>query len=102
MIDAPTKPDWFLDWRGQTWDSTQLTGDHAAAVAEMLGFPPPWDWFNLAEIHPAHGPLQTMSLIAAFICVDGDVHGQAARQAVLVAVKDATLDEIVTALRLPT
>ena len=93
--------DWFLDWRGQSWSSADLTGQHAAAVAEMLGFPPPWDWFNVADLDPLHGPLQTMSLVAAFVCVSDGVRGSVARQAVLAAIRDASLDELTDAIRLP-
>ena len=93
--------DWFLDWRGQSWSSADLTGQHAAAVAEMLGFPPPWDWFDISELHPLHGPLPLISLIAAFTCVEGDVRGTAARTAVLEAIKGVSLDELADAVRLP-
>lgn len=101
MTITETQPDWFLDWRGDTFDSTQLTGHHAAAVAEMLGFPVPWDWFDISELHPVHGPLPAMSLLAAFVCVSNDVRGTAARVAVLEAIKGATLDELTSAIRLP-
>lgn len=101
MTITETQPDWFLDWRGETYDSTQLTGHHAAAVAEMLGFAPPWDWFDVSDLHPLHGPLPLMALLAAFVCVDGDVRGSAARKAVLDALKDLTLDELTSAVRLP-
>lgn len=93
--------DWVLEWRGNTWDSTQLTGHHAAAVAEMLGFAPPWDWFDVSDLHPLYGPLPLMSLLAAFACVEGDVRGAAARAAVLETIKDATLEELTDAIRLP-
>jgi hypothetical protein len=101
MTDTQTTADWVLDWRGSTWDSSMLTGHHAAAVAEMLGFPPPWDWFDISELHPLHGPLPLISLIAAFTCVEGDVRGTAARTAVLEAIKGVSLDELADAVRLP-
>jgi hypothetical protein len=96
-----TEPAWFLDWRGRTWASTDLTGHHASAVAELVGVAPDWAVFDVTELHPVLGPLQTMALIAAFICVDDQVHGDTARRAVLEAVKDATVDELVAAIRLP-
>lgn len=99
LIDV--EPAWHLDWRGRTWSSTDLTGHHAAAVAELLGVAPPWAAFDLADMHPALGPLQTMALIAAFVCVDDDVQGAAARQAILASIKDVTVDELVAAIRLP-
>jgi len=101
MTDTDVRVEWTIDWRGSSWDSTMLTGHHAAAVAEMLGFAPPWDWFDVTELHPLHGPLPLMSLIAAFTCVEGDVRGAAARGAVLEAIKDVTLDELAAAVRLP-
>jgi hypothetical protein len=89
---------WAINWRGDTWTSADLTGRHAAAVAELLGVPPPWDWFDLSEVDPTEGPLQMMALIAAFVCVSQDVQGSAARRAVLAAVTDATLDELADAI----
>lgn len=104
MSDTTTtteQPLWELQWNGQRWASTDLTGEHAAAVGELLGMPPPWDWFDLSDQHPALGPLQTMSLIAAFICIDEGVRGEAARRAVLDTLKGATLDRLADAIVTP-
>jgi len=101
MTDTATAPAWTLVWQGSTWTDQDLTGHHAAAVAEMLGVSPTWDWFDLSDIHPAFGPLQTMVLIAAFVVIDGDVRGTAARVAVLEAIKDATVEQLVEAVQIP-
>jgi len=101
MSATATEADWLIEWRGNTWASTDLTGTHAAAVAEMLGIVPPWDWFDLSELDPTFGPLQTMALIAAFVCVADGVVGNAARRAVLESVKGVTLDELADAIRRP-
>lgn len=70
-------------------------------MAELLGVAPDWSVTDLTELHPVLGPLQTMALISAFVCVDDDVRGVTARKAVLTAIKDATVDELVAAIRLP-
>ena len=102
MTDTATiTPDWTLDWRGDTWHSTDLTGHHAAAVAELMGVDPGWEWFDLAAVNPLRGPLHAMALIAAFLCVEGGVRGRAAREAVLNGIKDATVDELADAIRIP-
>ncbi len=92
---------WAIDWRDRTWTSHDLTGEHTAVVAELLGIAPSWDWFNPVELHPALGPLQMMALIAAFTIVADDVQGAPARQAVLAALKGNTVDELVAAIKLP-
>lgn len=89
---------WTINWRGTTWTSADLTGEHVAVIAELLDIAPPWEWFNVADLHPAGGPLQMMSLVAAFTIVDADVQGAAARRRVLETVKDATVDELLDAL----
>ena len=97
--EAPAE--WVIDWRGNTWKSTDLTGEHASAVAELLNIDPTWDWFDVSELHPARGPLALMALIAAFTCVDQEVVGVAARRAVLDAIKEASLDELIASVRIP-
>ena len=94
-------PTWTLNWRGQTWTDRDLTGEHAAALAEMMGIAPSWDWFDPSDLHPAMGPLQLIALIAAFVVVADDVHGMAARMAVLNAIRDMSLDELLGAIELP-
>ena len=102
MTDTATQaPEWTIDWRGNTWHSTDITGHHAAAVAELLGIDPGWEWFDVASLHPARGPLHVMTLIAACVCVDTDVRGAAARTAVLATIKEATIDELIAAVRVP-
>ena len=102
MTDTITEATaWTIDWRGHTWHSTDLTGNHAAAVAELLGVDPGWEWFDVAALHPARGPLHVMALVAAFLCIDSDVRGMAARTAVLAGVKEATVDELVAAVHIP-
>lgn len=91
---------WAINWRDHTWTSDDLTGEHTAVVAELLGIAPSWDWFNPAELHPALGPLQLMALIAAFTIVADDVRGNPARQAVLTTLKGATVAELVEAIEL--
>ena len=93
--------EWSLTWQGQTWTNRDMTGDHAAAVAEMIGAPPGWDWFDLSELHPARGPLQVMSLLAAFVVVAEGVQGTAARVTVLNTIKEATVDVLLAAVQLP-
>lgn len=100
MTDTLTV-DWTINWRGSTWTSADLTGTHVAVVAEILDVAPPWDWFNARDLHPALGPLQMVSLIAAFTIVEQKVKGVAARRAVLQAVQDAEVDELLAALELP-
>jgi hypothetical protein len=91
---------WSLTWQGRTWTNRDLTGEHAAAVGEMLGMSPTWDWFDMTELHPALGPLQVMALIAAFVVVDDGVQGTAARIRVLDAIKGATVDDLLEAINL--
>lgn len=100
MTDTLTV-DWSINWRGSTWTSADLTAQHVAVVAEVLDIAPPWSWFNVADLHPALGPLQMVSLVAAFTIVEQQVVGVAARRAVLEAVKEATVDELLAALELP-
>lgn len=100
MSDTITEA-WTLTWQGRTWSDRDLTGEHAAAVAELIGAAPTWDWFDLSDIHPAMGPLQVMALLAAFVVVDDGVHGTAARIAVLNAIKEATVDDLLAAVGLP-
>ena len=100
MSDTATATRWSIEWRGSTWDSADLTGEHAAAVAEMLGIAPPWDWFDPTDLHPALGPLQVMVLIAAFVVVEQGVQGTPARMAVLDAIKETSVDELVDAIQL--
>ena len=100
MTDTITAPAWSLTWHGSTWTDQDLTGHHAAAVAEMLGIVPPWNWFDLTELHPVDGPLQVMALIAAFTVINDDVRGAAARTAVLETIKDATVDDLLAAINL--
>ena len=100
MTDTLTV-DWTINWRGSTWTSADLTGVHVAVVGELLDVAPPWTWFNVKDLHPALGPLQMVSLIAAFTIVDEQVVGKAARRAVLEAVKEATVDDLLAALELP-
>ena len=92
---------WSLTWDGRTWTNRDLTGEHAAAVGEMLGVAPTWDWFDLSELHPAMGPLQVMVLLAAFTVVADGVRGTAARVAVLDIVKATTVDDLLEAINLP-
>jgi hypothetical protein len=92
---------WTLTWNDKTWTDHDLTGEHAAAVGEMLGVSPTWDWFDLSELHPAMGPLQVMALLAAFVVVDEGVKGTAARVAVLDMIKRASVDDLLEALTLP-
>lgn len=100
MTDTQTV-EWSIEWRGSTWTSADLTGDHVAVVAELLDIAPPWDWFNVSDLHPALGPLQMVSLVAAFTIVEQQVVGKAARRSVMEAVKEATVDELLAALKLP-
>lgn len=92
---------WTLSWRGSTWRSTDLTGEHCAAVSEMLGVVPSWSMFDLSELNPVLGPLQTMALVAAFVCVADGVRGTAARRAVLDTLKGATADELAASISVP-
>lgn len=100
MTDTATVPDvlWRIDWRGRSWNSNELTGQHAAVIAELLDTPPSWEWMHPALMHPGYGPLQTMSLIAAFVVIDDEVVGKSARAAVLKAVQEATADELLAAV----
>lgn len=100
-MTTTTAPTWELEWRGRRWSSNDLTGHHAAAAAELLGTPPPWDFFDLSEMHPALGPLQTMTMIAACICVEDDIRGNAARRAVLELLKDIDLEQLADAVVIP-
>lgn len=99
MTDTLTT-DWTINWRGSTWTSADLTAQHVAVVAELMDIAPPWDWFNAHDLHPALGPLQMVSLIAAFTIVDQRVVGIGARRAVLEATKEATVDELLASLEL--
>lgn len=98
MTDTATQTAWRLEWRDRIWSSTDLTGDHVAAISEMVGVAPSWEWTDPRLFSPAFGPLQTMALIAAFIVVEDGVVGAKARTAVLDVVREATVDELVAAI----
>ena len=110
MIDTLAPPDpatqrltadeWVIQWRGRRWTSAELTGRHLAVVSELLGVAPPWSMLDVRALHPALGPLQTMTLIAAFTIVADDVHGRPAMLAVLETVKDASATELVEAIEI--
>lgn len=91
--------EWALGWRGREWSSQDLTGDHLAVVAELLGVAPGWSVVDVRAMHPALGPLQTMALIAAFVIVADEVRGMSARQAVLDIVRGASVAELLGAIR---
>lgn len=96
-VEAPL---WRIEWQGAEWTSADLTGEHIAVIAELLDVAPSWQWLNAADLHPALGPLQLMSLIAAFVIVDEGVQGNAARRRVLEALKDSTADDLLAALHI--
>jgi len=93
---------WSLEWRGRTFRSSELSGRHAAVVAELLGAPPQWATFVPArdEMHPAAGPLQTIALLAAFTIVADGVTGDDARRKIMDTFTEATVDELVDAIRI--
>lgn len=96
-----TATDWALNWQGKRYTSADLTGEHCAVIAELLGTAPSWDVLDVRALHPALGPLQVMALLAAFRIVEEQVQGAAARQAFLAMVKQSTVAELLEAIEIP-
>ena len=93
---------WTINWRGKTYEESDLKGKHLAVLALINGR----DDFNQLEIQPGNGHQRLMQLITAFAVIDAaasasiDDPEQLALQVAqsLNEVSEATVDEIFGAL----
>ena len=101
ITEAPPAP-WRITWRGDTWNESDLTGQHLAVLALIAGR----DDFDMLEMTPTNGHQRLMMMITACVVVShsaGADPKDADEVAAMVAesvdeVSKASVDEILGAL----
>lgn len=97
--DAAAK--WSLTWKGRTFHQDDLTGEHLAFLALLTG----WDgWHHatpddIADMNPATGPVRTMNLLAAFVCVADALEEPEQIAAVIQDIRATSVSDLLDSIR---
>jgi hypothetical protein len=98
--EAPLPP-WTIEWRGQVFHESDLTGRHLSVLAMIVGN----DNFSMLDMDPSLGHQRLMFVITAFLAVsrvsgisDPDEAAGVMAQAVA-EVADAPVEEILSSIR---
>lgn len=102
-VDLPppaVSPGWSIEWRGRRWHESELTGQHLANMAILLGR----DDFDMLDLHPGAGFQRLMNMIAVFVAVDaaGDAEPDEVQEKMAMAIAEiaeASAEEILGAVR---